>query len=180
MLAQVIISIAGAYAAKVCHVRTHSRRARLWLAMVNLGGHTPPVQIVFSGFRRLKVDELVPVAPPGSLATVIGPGMRIRWKRIRARRYGGEWSHGMLCSLDELGWMRGGPDEVATLCDLKPGERLDDLPAHRRPEVAAEWEWAKRVEKATRAKAAKSLTARTHEYLRIGRHPSHELMAGSY
>jgi tRNA-binding EMAP/Myf-like protein len=163
MLARVIISIAGAYAAKVCHVRTHSRRPRLWLAVVSLGYHTPPVQIVFSGFRRLNVGELVPVAPPGSLAKVIGPGMRVRWKKIRARRYGGEWSHGMMCSLDELGWLRGGRDEVATLCDLKPGECLDDLPPHRRPEVVVEWEWARRAEEATRAKAAKSLAACRHE-----------------
>lgn len=156
-----IISIAGAYAAEVRHVSSHSHGAFLWVAEVNLGYLIPSLQIVFGGDRRLKVGELAPVAPPGSLAKVLGPGMRVRWKKMRSRRYHGEQSHGMLCSLDELGWMCGGPDEVATLRNLTPGDCLDDLPPHRRPEVVVEWRRAKWVEKATRAKAAKSLTART-------------------
>jgi hypothetical protein len=85
--------------------------------------------------------------PPGSRTIVQSPDGSQQIKKMRARRYRGERSHGMLCSLDELGWIRGGPDEVATLCDLTPGELLDHLPANRRPEVVVGWERAKRMEK---------------------------------
>jgi hypothetical protein len=44
----------------------------------------------------------------------------------------------MLCSLDELGWLRNGPDEVAVLRDLALGQSLDDLPAERRPAVVVD------------------------------------------
>jgi hypothetical protein len=33
----------------------------------------------------------------------------------------------MLCSLNELGWALDGPDEVATLRNVAPGEPLDGL-----------------------------------------------------
>src|SRR6266536_1090853 len=106
----------------------------IWLADVDLGDDRLH-QIVFGGDLKLGGGELVAVAPPGSRATVRRHGVAPRRKKMRARRYRGERSHGMLCSLDELGWVRGGPNEVAILYDVVPGQSLDDLPVHRRPEV---------------------------------------------
>jgi len=127
------------------------------VAAVALGDQDPPCQIVFGGDRKLTGGELVPVAPPGSRAIVrtthIG---ELRTKKMRARRFRGERSHGMLCSLDELGWIQGGPDEVAILRDLAPGESLDDLPNDLRPNVvegwtrAMLWEQARLAEKIAR------------------------------
>jgi hypothetical protein len=34
----------------------------------------------------------------------------------------------MLCSLDELGWTRSAPDQVAVLRDVTPGDSLDNRP----------------------------------------------------
>jgi hypothetical protein len=62
----------------------------------------------------------------------------------------------MLCSLDELGWIRGGPDEVAVLCDLAPGDSLDDLPVHRRAAVVVGWERAKLMEKEAQERVAEA------------------------
>lgn len=45
--------------------------------------------------------------------------------KIRRRRYRGQVSNGMLCSLDELGWIKQGPDQVALLQGVETGERLD-------------------------------------------------------
>jgi tRNA-binding EMAP/Myf-like protein len=180
MITRVIISIMGAYVGEVRRVRPHAFGAFIWLAEVNLGDGAPPVQIVFGGDRRLERGELVPVAPPGAQAKTIGPGMRVRWKKMRARSYRGERSHGMLCSLDELGWMRGGPNEVPVLRDVEPGECLDDLPTARRPEVVAEWKWAKLVEAEARAEAVRSLTARNHRHLQAGSRSLYQLTAGSH
>jgi tRNA-binding EMAP/Myf-like protein len=110
---------------------------------VDLGGNAGPVQIVFGGERMLLKGELVPAAPPGSWAIMRRPGIGIRRKKMRVRNYRGQRSHGMLCSLDELGWTRRGPDEVAVLRGVTPGQRLDDLPSHWRPEVVVGWERAK-------------------------------------
>ena len=33
----------------------------------------------------------------------------------------------MLCSLAELGWNEDGPDEVALLCNVTPGDSLDKV-----------------------------------------------------
>jgi hypothetical protein len=63
---------------------------------------------------------------------------------MRARRYRGEWSHGMLCSLDELGWIHGGPNEVAVLHSLTPGQSLDNLPRQHRAKVVVGWRRAKK------------------------------------
>jgi hypothetical protein len=41
----------------------------------------------------------------------------------------------MLCSLDELGWAQGGPDEVAILHGLNPGDSLDNIPAECRADI---------------------------------------------
>jgi hypothetical protein len=40
-----------------------------------------------------------------------------------------------LCSLDELGWTVGGPDEVAVLLGLDPGDCLHSVEADRRLSV---------------------------------------------
>jgi len=138
----VINGITGARVGEVCRVRPHPHGKFIWLADVTLGDDDPPHQIVFGGDLRLIGGELVPVAPPGSWAIMPGPGLRIRRKKMRARTYRGQRSHGMLCSLDELGWLRHGPNEVAVLCDLTPGNSLDDLPVYRRPEVVVDWERA--------------------------------------
>jgi hypothetical protein len=61
---------------------------------------------------------------------------------MRARNYRGERSHGMLCSLNELGWARGGPNEVAVLRDLRPGFVLDELDPELRPAVVKKWDKA--------------------------------------
>jgi hypothetical protein len=132
----------------------------IWLADVGLGNGTTPLQIVFGGDHKLTGGELVPVAPPGSWATMRRPGICDKRKKMRVRSYRGERSHGMLCSLDELGWIRGGPNEVAIFCDLEPGQSLDDLPRHQRPEVVVGWERAKLMEKKARPPLAGSLTCR--------------------
>lgn len=146
----VIIGVTGALVGEVCRVRLHPHGTFIWLADVDLGNGATPLHIVFGGDHKLTGGELVPVAPPGSWATVRRPGIRDRRKKMRVRNYRGERSQGMLCSLDELGWIRGGPNEVAVLCDVEPGQSLDSLPAYRRPEVVVGWERAKLMEKRAR------------------------------
>jgi phenylalanyl-tRNA synthetase beta chain len=102
-------------------VRDHPNAEHIWLAFVDLGNGAP-VQIVFGGQRKVSEDDLVPVAPPGSR---LSPEA----KKMRRRRYRGESSHGMLCSLAELGWAPESDEEVALLRDVTPGESLDDVTA---------------------------------------------------
>jgi hypothetical protein len=103
-------------------------------------GKKHSTQIVFGGELKLVIDDLVPVAPPGSQATVLYPEeSMIRKKKMRARNYRGERSHGMLCSLHELGWLWGGPNEVAVLRDLPVGYPLDELPRERIDRVVVGW-----------------------------------------
>lgn len=147
MLSPVIIGITGAVAGEVDKVRSHPRGNFIWLADVDLGDGDGLVQIVFGGAHKLTGGELVPVAPPGSRVAFQYPDASRRTKKMRARRYRGERSHGMLCSLDELGWLQGGPDEVAVLRDLKPGQSLDDLHPDSRPAFVMKWERAKQMEK---------------------------------
>ncbi|WP_407779565.1 hypothetical protein [Actinophytocola sp.] len=118
----------------------------------------PPHQIVFGGDSKLDGGELVAVAPPGSWAITWHPVLGSRRKKMRARNYRGQRSHGMLCSLDELGWLRNGPNEVAILCDLTLGDSLDDLPTGRRSEIVVDWERAKLAEKRAQT-AADTMTA---------------------
>jgi tRNA-binding EMAP/Myf-like protein len=134
----VIIGVTGAVVGKVHRVRPHPQGDFIWLAEVCLGDCTDHLQIVFGGDRKLSGGELVPVAPPGSLA--LDESQRRR--KMRTRNYRGQRSQGMLCSLDELGWLRHSPNEVAVLCDLVPGYRLDELETVRRPEVVVDWERA--------------------------------------
>jgi tRNA-binding EMAP/Myf-like protein len=101
-------------------VRDHPNGSRIWLADVDLGRGGDPVQIVFGGKRVIQPNSLVPVAPPGS---------RLHGVKMRKRSYRGEASHGMLCSLAELGWDPAVTDQVARLdpsAHLEPGTRIDD------------------------------------------------------
>lgn len=66
--------------------------------------------------------DIPPVAPPGSrLPHPTRLGATIK---MRSRRYRGERSFGMLCSVAELGWKPSGPDEVPILKKGEPGEPL--------------------------------------------------------
>lgn len=128
-----IIGATGAVVGAVVRVRPHPNAQKIWLADVRLSPDKHVVQIVFGGIRRLHPDDLVAVAPPRSRVTVLG---RAKPKKMRSRRYRGERSHGMLCSLRELGWVESGMDEVAVLFDLSPGQSLDDIAiANRRGHV---------------------------------------------
>jgi tRNA-binding EMAP/Myf-like protein len=111
----------GIVVGRVVNVRNHPNGDRIWLADVDLGRGGEPVQIVFGGKRGvIQPKSLVPVAPPGS---------RLHGVKMRRRRYRGQASYGMLCSLAELGWDPAVKDRVARLAPsahLKPGTRLDD------------------------------------------------------
>lgn len=128
-----MVGTTGAIVGMVRKVGVHPNGERIWLSHVDLGDGGAPVQIVFGGKYVVKPEELVPVAPPGARVTVeTVPLTAPHTKKMRARRYRGERSHGMLCSLNELGRTFDGPDEVATLRDVRPGDRLDGLPFSRR------------------------------------------------
>lgn len=108
----------GVVVGLVVNVRPHPKGDRIWLADVDLG-QAHPVQIVWGGKPVVRSGSLVPVAPPGA---------RVDGKKMRRRTYRGKVSHGMLCSLAELGWDRQVKDRVALLnpaeCPL-PGMSLD-------------------------------------------------------
>ncbi|WP_414636716.1 hypothetical protein [Actinophytocola sp.] len=123
-----IISLALAVVGEVRRVRPHPQGDFIWLAEVCLGNCADQLQIVFGGDRQLSGDELVPVAP----SRLSRPRRVTTLAKMRARNYRGQRSQGMLCSLEGLGWLRHGPNEVAVLCKLEPGYRLDDLDAVRR------------------------------------------------
>lgn len=142
ILSAVIVKTTGACIGEILSVREDPLGTRTWLADVSLGNNGRPLQIVLGGERKLRGGELVPVAPPGSWATVRRAGVGELRRKMRVRRYRGEASHGMLCSLNELGWLHSGPDEVAVLCHLLPGFSLDGFPGSRRPEVVVDWERA--------------------------------------
>jgi tRNA-binding EMAP/Myf-like protein len=94
--------------------------------MVDTGTGCKP-QIVWGGIPIVKAGSLVPVAQPG---TWLPPAKDEpnRYK-IRRRRYAGEISEGMLCSLAELGWDPSVTDWVALLdtsADLHAGQPLED------------------------------------------------------
>jgi len=115
----VAVTTHGIIVGRVVKVQDHPNGDRIWLAEVDLG-RGDPVQIVFGGKKEVvRPDSLVPVAPPGS---------RLDGVKMRRRRYRGQTSHGMLCSLAELGWDTSVTDRVATLdtAHLQPGQCLDD------------------------------------------------------
>lgn len=117
----------GVVVGRVVKVQDHPRAQRIWLAHVDLGNGEHPVQIVFGGLPVVTPESLVAVAPPG--ATVVDAE---RTRKVRRRNYRGEPSHGMLCSLDELGWAVGARDEVVLLKDVRAGDSLDNLSLRRR------------------------------------------------
>jgi tRNA-binding EMAP/Myf-like protein len=103
---------------RIVKVRPHPDGERIWLADLDIGQSYQP-QVVWGGVPIVYEGDLVPVAPPGS---------RIPQAKMRRRRYRGEVSEGMLCSLAELGWDLSVTDRVALLdpyAGLEPGESLD-------------------------------------------------------
>jgi tRNA-binding EMAP/Myf-like protein len=109
----------GVVVGLVARIRPHPNGDRIWLADVDIG-LGEKLQIVFGGEPNVKPGDLVPVAPCGS---------RVRGQKIRRRRYRGEVSNGMLCSLAELAWDRRAVDRVAVLRrsnGLRPGMLLDN------------------------------------------------------
>jgi tRNA-binding EMAP/Myf-like protein len=108
--------VKGVLVGRIVKVRPHPRGERIWLADVDIGADYQ-LQIVWGGLPILEEGSFVPVAPPGS---------RLPGGKMRRRRYRGEISEGMLCSLAELGWDLSVADRVALLDDsiLHPGESL--------------------------------------------------------
>jgi tRNA-binding EMAP/Myf-like protein len=115
---QEFATASGVVVGLVKAVRTHNNADRIRLADIALSDDGRTVQIVFGGPDIVREGHLVPVAPPGSWVPVKG--------KMRRRNYRGESSYGMLCSLDELGWTKSGPDEVAVLHSVCVGDSLDD------------------------------------------------------
>jgi phenylalanyl-tRNA synthetase beta chain len=116
----------GVVVGRVIQVRPHPDRERVWLADLDIDTECRP-QIVWGGVPIVKEGSLVPVAQPGTWlpATKDKPNPY----KIRRRRYRGEISEGMLCSLAELGWDSSVTDRVALLDDsagLRVGEPLHD------------------------------------------------------
>lgn len=145
-----IIDVDGARVGRAIQVRLHPNGDHIWLVDVMLAKDESPVQIVFGGTRIIEQDELVPVAPPGAKVSVHDPGTGItRTKKMRARNYRGQRSNGMLCSLDELGWLYGGPNEVAILQNVTVGESLDHLLEDDYPRVVQDWGRAERFARAS-------------------------------
>jgi tRNA-binding EMAP/Myf-like protein len=125
----------GVVAGLVVAVQDHPNADIIRIARVDINAGKQ-LQIVFGGPPIVTPGCLVPVAPPGSR---VGIGSQER--KMRRRTYRGTFSEGMLCSLAELGWDRNGPDEVALLKDVAPGELIDDFAdgrwrAHRAPRAA--------------------------------------------
>ena len=129
-----VIVTAGAKVGRVLEVSDHPNGHRIWLTKIDLGSGQK-VQIVFGGQHKVQAGDLVPVAPPGARVQVRPADLYnpARFRKMRVRRYRGERSYGMLCSLDELGWYVNGPDEVAVLRGLEPGDCLHSLPVDKRP-----------------------------------------------
>lgn len=96
-----LVATRGVVVGRVVKVRPHPGGERIWLADVDIGVDYQP-QIVWGGAQIVEAGNLVPVAPPG--AWLPATKVRPRPYKIRRRRFRGEVSQGMLCSLAELGW----------------------------------------------------------------------------
>lgn len=131
-----IIGTTGAVVGEISEIWVHPNAEKIWLSRVRVGEGQDTVQIVFGGIRMLYPGDLVPVALPGTRVIVQG---REKPKKMRNRAYRGERSHGMLCSLRELGWVETCVDEVAVLRDLQRGQLLDDIDVRDRPRYVANW-----------------------------------------
>ncbi len=117
----------GVVVGRVVNVRPHPGGDFIWLADLDIGTDDK-LQIVWGGVKIVEAGDLVPVARPGTWLPA-PKGKRGRYK-IRRRHYRGEQSHGMLCSLAELGWDPSVTDRVALLsgsAGLRPGDSLDDV-----------------------------------------------------
>lgn len=111
---------------RIVEILPHPGGDLIWLARVDIGADYQP-RIVWGGVPVVTEGSLVPVAQPGTWlpATKDKPGPY----KIRRRRYRGEVSEGMLCSLAELGWDSSVTDRVALLKDsagLRVGESLNN------------------------------------------------------
>jgi tRNA-binding EMAP/Myf-like protein len=120
------MAAAGVVVGQVVEIRPHPRRDLIWLATFDTGTGCKS-QIVWGGLPIVKAGHLVPVAQPGTWlsSTKDKPN---RYK-VRRRRYAGEISEGMLCSLAELGWDSSVTDWVALLdtsAGLHAGQPLTD------------------------------------------------------
>jgi tRNA-binding EMAP/Myf-like protein len=116
----------GVVVGRVAKVRPHARGERIWLADVDIGRDCQP-QIVWGGEPIVAAGSFVPVACPGAWLPAMKPEQGVY--KIRRRRYRGEISEGMLCSLAELGWDLSVKDRVALLdgsTGLRVGESLDN------------------------------------------------------
>jgi tRNA-binding EMAP/Myf-like protein len=117
---------AGVIVGRVVKIRPHAHRDRIWISVVDTGTDYKP-QIVWGGIPIVKAGSLVPVARPG---TWLPPTKeKANPYKIRRRRFAGEISEGMLCSLAELGWDAAVTDWVALLnpsADLHAGQSLED------------------------------------------------------
>jgi phenylalanyl-tRNA synthetase beta chain len=110
---------------RVVRVRPHPGGENIWLADVDTGTDDL-LQIVWGGAQIVQEGDFVPVAQPGTRlpATKDKPNPY----KIRRRRYRGEISESMLCSLAELGWDSSVTDRVALLdgsLGLQVGESLE-------------------------------------------------------
>ena len=85
--------LTGIITGKIIDIKPHPNAEKLCITTVDTGGQT--YQIV-TGATNVYIDALVPVALPGA---VLAGG-----KKIEATSLRGEDSHGMLCSIEELGW----------------------------------------------------------------------------
>jgi phenylalanyl-tRNA synthetase beta chain len=132
----VIIGTTGAVVGEIVEIWTHPNAEKIWLSHVRVDDTQDVVQIVFGGVRELDPGDLVPVALPGTRVVVEG---REKPKKMRNRGYRGERSHGMLCSLRELGWVEACVDEVAVLRGLRPGQSLDDIDVDNRRRHVENW-----------------------------------------
>jgi phenylalanyl-tRNA synthetase beta chain len=120
--------VKGVVVGRIVKVRPHPQGERIWLADVDVGTDWE-LQIVWGGLAILGEGDLVPVAQPGA---------RLPSGKMRRRRYRGEISEGMLCSLAELGWDPGVTDRVALLSNLvglRPGDSLDNRDTNWKPIV---------------------------------------------
>ncbi len=131
-----IIGTIGAVVGEIEKTWVHPNAEKIWLSRVRVDNGHDVVQIVFGGLRELSPGDLVPVALPGTRVVVQG---REKPKKMRNRGYRGERSHGMLCSLRELGWVEASVDEVAVLRDLVPGQSLDAIDVADRRKHVANW-----------------------------------------
>jgi tRNA-binding EMAP/Myf-like protein len=115
---------AGVVVGRVIEIRPHPRRNLIWLSTVDIGTGCKP-QIVWGGIPIVQAGSLVPVAQPG--AWLPPNNAKPNRYKIRRRRYAGEISEGMLCSLAELGWDADITNWVALLdasAGLHPGQPL--------------------------------------------------------